>query len=149
MKDGKKMNMCEKCREYYRKYSAYKRKQSHHKVKRNNRNTCLNPQKAVIERWIYQSRQYDKKHNIYYPYKLIDEEFLKGLIEDRPQCYFDDCQVELKYVYLQDDTATLERLDRYIGHTKSNCILCCKRCKFNRKFNLSKQSQADPECQEG
>ena len=101
---------------------------------------CSDPIKVNIEQWIFNSRQYDKMHNIYDADRFIDKCFLKGLIEDYKQCYYGDCKdavglgpVNLQYTEYQDDLATIERLDNSIGHIKSNCVLCCLKCNKSNK----------------
>ena len=78
---------------------------------------------------------YDKKYGIYDADRFIDKCFLKGLVEDYPNCYYSDCNVKLQYVYYQDDLATIERLDNKIGHIKSNCVLACLKCNKQKKSN--------------
>ena len=96
---------------------------------------CSDPIKVNIEQWIFNSRQYDKKRNIYDADRFIDKCFLEGLVEDYKQCYYGDCKVNLQYTEYQDDLATIERLDNSIGHIKSNCVLCCLKCNKSRKSN--------------
>ena len=96
---------------------------------------CSDPIKVNIEQWIFSSRQYDKKRNIYDADRFIDKCFLKGLIEDYKQCYYGDCKVNLQYTEYRNDLASIERLDNSIGHIKSNCVLCCLKCNKSRKSN--------------
>ena len=81
------------------------------------------------------SKATDKKFNIYDANNFIDKCFLEGLIEEYPNCYYDDCKVELQYVEYQDNLATIERLNNTIGHIKSNCVLCCLKCNLMKKSN--------------
>ena len=60
----------------------------HKKIKRTCKK-CSDPIKVNIEQWIFNSRQYDKMHNIYDADRFIDKCFLKGLIEDYHQCYYE------------------------------------------------------------
>ena len=101
---------------------------------------CSDPFKVNIEQWIFNSRQYDKKRNIYDADRFIDKCFLEGLVEDYKQCYYGDCQVNLQYTEYQDDLATIERLDNSIGHIKSNCVLCCLKCNNLKKSNEDRRS---------
>ena len=103
---------------------------------------CIDPIKVNIEQWIFNSRQYDKKRNIYDADRFIDKCFLEGLVEDYKQCYYGDCKdadglgpVILQYTEYRNDLATIERLDNSIGHIKSNCVLCCLKCNKSRKSN--------------
>jgi hypothetical protein len=79
------------------------------------------------------SKANDKKYNRYDANNFIDRCFLEGLIEEYIHCYWDDCKIKLQYVEYRDDLATIERLNNSIGHTKSNCVLACKRCNNMRK----------------
>ena len=106
----------------------------HKKIKRACKK-CSDPIKVNIEQWIFNSRQYDKMHNIYDANRFLDKCFLKGLIEDYHQCYYGDCEVNLQYTEYQNDLATIERLDNSIGHIKSNCVLCCLKCNNSKKSN--------------
>ena len=96
---------------------------------------CSDPIKVNIEQWIFNSRKYDKMKHIYDADRFIDRCFLKGLIEDYQQCYYEDCEVNLQYTEYQNDLATIERLDNSIGHIKSNCVLCCLKCNVSKKSN--------------
>jgi len=92
--------------------------------------TCSDPIKISIQGWIKHSKKSDKKYNRYDPDRFIDKCFLKELIKEYPQCYY--CKVELQYIEYNDTLATIERLNNNIGHIKSNCVLCCKKCNLSR-----------------
>ena len=111
----------------------------HKRIKRTCKK-CSDPIKVNIEQWIFSRRQYDKMNNIYDADRFIDKCFLKGLIEDYKQCYYGDCEVNLQYTEYRNDLATIERLDNSIGHTKSNCVLCCLKCNVSRKSNKDRRS---------
>ena len=96
---------------------------------------CGDPIKVNVKQWIFNSRQYDKKNDIYDADRFIDKCFLKGFVEDYKQCYYGDCEVNLQYSEYQNDLATIERLDNSIGHIKSNCVLCCLKCNVSKKSN--------------
>jgi len=96
---------------------------------------CNEPIKITIKNMIRNSKTKDKKYNRYDADRFIDKCFLEELIEEYPTCYYEDCGVELQYVEYQDNLATIERLDNTIGHIKSNCVLCCKRCNNLVKSN--------------
>ena len=110
-----------------------------HNREKNRCKKCSDPIKVSIKQWIFKSRQYDKKRNIYDADRFIDKCFLEGLIEDYKQCYYEDCEVILQYTEYQDDLASIERLDNSIGHIKSNCVLCCLKC---NKMNKSEKKAA-------
>jgi len=106
-----------------------------HKRQRNDCKKCYNPIKITIKNMIKGSRQSDKKCNRYDANNFIDKCFLEGLVEEYPLCYYEDCKIELQYVEYQDNLATVERIDNSIGHIKSNCVLCCKKCNNIKKSN--------------
>jgi len=92
---------------------------------------CSDPIKISIQRWIISSKESDKNYNRFDPDKFIDKCFLKELIKDYRNCYY--CKVELQYIEYNDTLATIERLNNSIGHIKSNCVLCCKKCNLSRE----------------
>ena len=96
---------------------------------------CSDPIKVTIKNWIKNTRQSDKKNNRYDADRFVDKCFLKGLIEDYPTCYYEDCKTTLQYTEHQENLATIERINNKIGHIKSNCVLCCLSCNNKRKSN--------------
>ena len=108
-----------------------------HKRRKSQCKECSDPIKVNIEQWIFNSRHYDKMHNIYDADRFIDKRFLKGLVEDYQQCYYGDCKVNFQYKEYQNDLVTIERLDNSIGHIKSNCVLCCLKCNVLKKSEKS------------
>jgi hypothetical protein len=96
---------------------------------------CKDAIKITIKNMIFGSRQSDKKKNRYDANNFIDKCFLEGLVEEYPNCYYEDCKVKLQYIEYQDNLATIERLNNSIGHIKSNCVLCCKKCNNMKKSN--------------
>ena len=90
---------------------------------------CSEPIKVTINNWISQSRQSDKKYDRYDADNFINKCFLKGLVEDYPNCYY--CTIPLQYIEYQDDLATIERIDNSLGHIKSNCVLACRKCNLS------------------
>jgi hypothetical protein len=82
------------------------------------------------------SKSSDNKNNRYDADRFIDKCFIEGLVEEYPMCFYEDCKVELQYIKYQDDLATIERLDNNIGHIKSNCVICCRKCNNARKSNM-------------
>jgi len=93
--------------------------------------TCSDPIKVSIRRWIIHSKESDKKYNRFDVDRFIDKCFLKELVRDYPNCYY--CKIELQYIEYNDTLATIERLNNSIGHIKSNCVLCCKKCNLTRE----------------
>jgi len=109
-----------------------------HKRQRNHCKVCKDAIKITIKNMIHTSKQSDKKCNRYDADNFIDKCFLEGLVEEYPNCYYEDCKIELQYILYQDNLGTIERLDNSIGHIKSNCVLCCKKCNNMVKSNKIK-----------
>jgi len=101
----------------------------HNKIQ-NQCKICTDPIKVTIRNWINASKQHDKKADRYDANNFIDKCFLEGLIEDYPNCFY--CNITLQYVEYQEDLATIERIDNSIGHTKANCVICCRSCNIGR-----------------
>ena len=108
-----------------------------HNRKKSQCKKCSDPIKVTIHNWMSSTRQNDRKCNRYDADRFIDKCFLKGLIEDYPTCYYEDCKTPLQYTKYQDNLATIERINNSIGHIKSNCVLCCLSCNNKRKPNLT------------
>jgi len=89
---------------------------------------CSDPIKITIKNWVNHSKEKDKKNNRFDIVNFIDKCFCKNLIEEYPNCYY--CQCELQYVLFQGDLATIERLDNDLGHIKSNCVIACRNCNY-------------------
>jgi len=106
-----------------------------HNKRRNDCKKCNDAIKLTIKNMISNTKQSDKKCDRYDANNFIDKCFLEGLIEEYPNCYYEDCKVELQYIEYQDNLATIERLDNSMGHIKSNCVLCCKQCNVMKKSN--------------
>ena len=96
---------------------------------------CTDPIDVTIRQWISHCRSSDKKYGRLDADHFIDTDFLRGLVEDDDCCYYEDCQKKLQYTSYSDDLATIERLDNSKGHTKSNCVLACKKCNIMKKSN--------------
>ena len=107
-----------------------------HGVRETRCKQCKNPINITIKHMIHGSRHNDKKNNRYDANNFIDKCFLEGLVEEYPNCYYEDCGVELQYIEYQDDLATIERLDNSIGHIKSNCVICCRKCNAMKKSDI-------------
>ena len=133
IKEGKQLKTCLPCRNRDRE-SRLKNKCEHEKQKCKCKN-CRDPIKITIKQWVNDCRSSDKKYNRYDPDRFIDKCFLQGLVEDYPNCYYEDCQVKLQYVDYGDDLASIERLDNSLGHVKSNCVLACLKCNNLKKSN--------------
>ena len=104
-------------------------------ARRKAKNTCKicnDVIKITIKNWIQCSRQSDKKYNRFDPDHFIDTDFLRGLVEDFEFCYYSDCKVKLQYTEYRSDLGTIERLNNFVGHVKSYCVLSCKNCNYKR-----------------
>ncbi len=149
LKEGRQMKTCSDCRERGRK-CIEKNKCEHgkrrdqckecggssvcpHDRQRSTCKECSDPIKVTITNMIAHSKQSDKKHDRYDPVNLVDRCFLENLLDDYKQCYYKDCKCDLQLVEYADNLATIERLDNSIGHIKSNCVICCKRCNCMKK----------------
>jgi hypothetical protein len=106
-----------------------------HNRQRDTCKLCNDPIKVTIITMIKNSRFSDKKNNRFDVYHFIDTDFLRGLIEDQPNCYWSDCNTPLQYITFTNNLSTIERLNNSIGHIKSNCVLACKSCNCKRKSN--------------
>ena len=102
-----------------------------HEIQRSRCKECGDEIHITIKNWIYQSKQSDKKKNIYDENNFIDYEFCKELIQESGKfCYY--CDIELQYIEYNSTLATIERLDNDIGHIKENCVIACKHCNVSR-----------------
>ena len=151
IKEGKQLKTCLSCRNRNRE-SRIKNKCEHgrrrntcrkcggvsvceHDKQRQMCKNCGDPIKITIRHWVFDRRSYDKKCNIYDPDCFIDKCFLQGLVEDYPNCYYEDCQVQLQYVDYTDNLASIEQLDNSLDHIKSNCVIACLKCNNLKKSN--------------
>ena len=101
-----------------------------HNRQKSNCKECSDPFKITINKWISGSKQSDKKNNRFDIVNFIDKCFCKNLMEEYPNCYY--CECELQYVLYQSDMATIERIDNELGHIKSNCVIACRDCNLGR-----------------
>jgi hypothetical protein len=93
---------------------------------------CKDPRDITFKRWIRNSKQKDKKYNMYDANNFIDYCFLRALVEedDIPTCIY--CSCKLQFIQRKSTLATIERIDNTIGHIKSNCVLACHSCNITR-----------------
>jgi hypothetical protein len=96
---------------------------------------CKDPLKLTIRHMVSYSKRSDQRNNRYDADRFIDKCFLEGLFEEYPLCFYDDCKAELQYMTYDENMATIGRINKDIGHIKSNCVLCCKKCNSMRKSN--------------
>jgi 5-methylcytosine-specific restriction endonuclease McrA len=68
---------------------------------------------------------------------LSYEEFLEFTKE--PKCHYCGAPVRFKtHIYMEGESATnLDRKDNLLGYSKSNCVVCCKRCNVGKNSNFT------------
>ncbi len=101
-----------------------------HEINKSYCKKCSDPKKVIIDHWMRDCRTTDKRHNRFDIANFIDRCFCKSIIEEYPNCYY--CKIELQYMVLQGDLATIERLTNNAGHIKSNCVVACYSCNVRR-----------------
>ena len=83
------------------------------------------------------SKHSDIKHNRYteaVKRDYITAQFLIDTFnEQNGLCYYCCRQMDFKTEPYADHLATVERLDNFIGHTKSNCVVACLKCNVGRQ----------------
>jgi len=89
---------------------------------------CIDPQKVVIEKWMYHCKAGDKRRG---QETNITREFCAQLIteSDNKCCY---CAIELQMLELTANLMTIERIDNRIGHVIGNCRIACYHCNCTR-----------------
>ena len=89
------------------------------------------PIKIVIERFLTNSKQSDKKRNHFDIANFIDPHFCKLLIdESEDKCCYCDC--DLQYIDFAPNLITIERIDNNRGHVKNNVKIACFNCNSTR-----------------
>ena len=80
----------------------------------------------------YKQQDREKKRDIT---KLITYDgAIEKLITSKMRCYYCKGDVFILYNHVkQEDQWTLERIDNEIGHTLSNCEICCLKCNLKRR----------------
>ena len=104
----------------------------------NSKNTCKqngHKKAKIIRHWLFHRRQEDKNNGIFDTYFFIDTDYLKGLLEDNKYCFYNDCNAKLQYKHYGPDYVAIDRLDKNVGHIKSNCVLCCVKCHYSKQRN--------------
>ena len=96
---------------------------------------CTESFDVIINNWLRDCRQFDKKKGRFDPDHFIDKDFLRGLLEDYPRCYYEECRVKFEYVKHCDKLVSIDQINHKLGYIKSNCILACFSC--NNKRNLA------------
>ena len=92
------------------------------------------------KRIVRDSKRWDLMYDIYDAENSIDTEFLLGLNQkQQTRCFY--CEIPMaQHNRNISQGLTLERLDTTMGHIKSNCVLCCKRCNSKRLHRHSNHS---------
>jgi ribosomal protein L17 len=128
---GRKLKTCSSCRTTQNNYTANNK--CDHKRIRGTCKDCKKDIKSTIGQWIYYAKENDKQNNRYDADNFIDKCFLRCLIEEYPNCYYEDCKVNIQSFMDIDKSAMIERINNTIGHIKSNCVLCCIKCSIVKK----------------
>lgn len=96
---------------------------------------CLDSKTLTVKLWMYSSRRTDIHKNRFDLNNFITKDYCHELINRYPNCYYEDCNVELQYDKYDSNMASIERLDNSTGHIKSNVVLCCLSCNKKKKSN--------------
>ena len=97
---------------------------------------CTESFDVIINNWLRDCRQFDKKKGRFDPDHFIDKDFLRGLLEDYPRCYYEECRVKFEYVKHCDKLVSIDQINHKVGYIKSNCILACLKCNKKRNLNM-------------
>lgn len=96
---------------------------------------CSDPIKVTIKTMLKNAKDKDKKNNRYDIVNFVDYCFIENLLDDYKCCYYEDCKKELQILDYNQSLVSLERINNNIGHTKSNCVICCLECNHKKKSN--------------
>lgn len=91
---------------------------------------CRDPIDVTISSMINASSARDKARNRYDAKNIIDENYLRKLIERQKNCVY--CKTVLQYNKRNNTMGTIERKANGIGHTKRNSVLACLKCNKTR-----------------
>jgi len=106
-----------------------------HNRQRSRCKICSDPLKVTIKNMLTSAKANDKKNNRYDIVNFVDYCFIENLLDDYKCCYYEDCKKELQILDYNQSLASLERINNNIGHTKTNCIICCLNCNIKKKSN--------------
>ena len=106
-----------------------------HNRQRSRCKICSDPLKVTIKNMLTSAKANDKKNNRYDIVNFVDYCFIENLLDDYKCCYYEDCKKELQILDYNQSLASLERINNNIGHTKSNCVICCLDCNIKKKSN--------------
>ena len=95
--------------------------------------SCTNPKIVLINRWISDSKQSDKKRDKYNPEKYVTRQWLEEKLDEcvstGTRCHY--CEKTMDLIEYGPDLITIERLNNERGHNIDNCVFACFGC--NRK----------------
>ena len=89
---------------------------------------CTDPIEVTVSSWIKHCKYGDKKRKQFDAENYIDRDFLHECLKKYEYCYYEDCRIKLQFTTYGSDLGTIERVNNNIGHTRSNCVLCCLKC---------------------
>lgn len=85
----------------------------------------------MIKNMVDHSKFNDEQSNRYSPEKHIDEVYLRKLFKMQQKCPY--CHKTMSTFYNSRHMVTIQRKLNYVGHTKTNSILCCRQCNKGHK----------------
>ena len=103
---------------------------------------CGDPIKITIKRMISSSKQKDTYAGRYDANNFINKCFIEMLIDESTLYHY--CKVQMQFINNDDTLCTIERLNTYIGHTKANCVLACRKCNLSKVGEKIYEQIEDP-----
>ncbi len=83
---------------------------------------------------IHSSKKSDRKYNRFHN---VTKEFLRCILAHQDgQCFHCLKVMKLTNGNKDPDQVSIERIDNTIGHVKSNTVLCCLNCNYDRNVTL-------------
>jgi len=92
-------------------------------------------QKHYAHAKIYSKTEMGKSISTLFAYKTFDKK--KGFENDLDKEFILDIRLNSKCVYCGFPPTGLDRINNKNGHTKDNCVPCCKECNVARNDNFS------------
>ena len=89
--------------------------------------------KAAIRVMIQASRNSDKNRNRFDAANFIDQVTLQVIFDNNPELICQYCNEQMELGDIGSKLVTIERLDNSIGHTKTNCTICCFDCNLKHR----------------
>jgi hypothetical protein len=119
-------------------------KRCEHKRLKNTCKECGDPIEISIKTILSGSKFNDIRQKRYDEKNFIDKKFVRGLLEETDFCPFPNCGVMLQHVTYRDDLASIKRKDAKFGHTKENCIICCRLCNTWETYDPEMEKEIEP-----